>query len=491
MEVKQIYTMLYDWEMELTGGAQYDDENPAPAWIIKEDLSNIVDVGTKLLDAGSVTEAGEKWRDNFVRSMIDRIGRMVFVDRPYTRIFPDLRRDSWEYGSIMTKSWFKRFKAKPNPSWGLTAGQVVEQFKFEPPEVMNLFYNAKDAWQIDCSFADEQLREAFTSPREMDRFLSGIRSAVERSFNDKMDLIASRTLNGLVAEKLNAGKGVIDVLAMYNANLAQADQITAEQARTNKGFLQYLAYTVLLYKRRMAVGSGWFQLCTESGYEMQTSENRLRFALHSDFAEALRVFLESEVYHNEMVKIGSYDSVPCWQTSGSVGGETDNGFDFDATSRIYADLPSDNTTSVNRIGIIGIMWDVDAIAICNENRRVTSAYNANGEYFTNFYKCETHSIIDTMENAVVFVVGTGAVPTITISGTATCAEDATSSLTATTTNPSSGLTVTWKSDNTDIAMVSSGTVTGVAAGKCNITASITVNGTTYTDAKEFTVTAKN
>lgn len=491
MEVKQIYQMLYDWEMEVTGGAQYDDETPAPAWIIKEDLSNIVDVGTKLLDQSSVTTAGEKWRDNFVRSMIDRIGRMVFVDRVYTRIFPDLRRDSWEYGSIMTKSRVKRFRAKVNPSWTLTAGQVVEQFAFEPPEVMTLFYNAKDAWQIDCSFADIQLREAFTSPREMDRFLSMIRGGIERSFNEKMDLIASRTLNGVIAEKLNAGKGVIDVLALYNATLAQADQITAEQARTDKGFLRYLAYTVLLTKRRMAAGSGWYQLADEAGYEMQTPADRLRFALHSDFAEALRVFLESDTYHNEMVKIGSYDSVPCWQTSGSVGGETDTGFDFDASSRIYAKLPSDNTQTVNRIGIIGIMWDWDACAICNENRRVTSAYNANGEYWTNFYKCETHSIIDMMENSVVFVVGTGAVPTITISGTATCAEDATSALTATTTNPSSGLTVAWSSDNTDIATVSSGTVTGVAAGKCNITASITVNGTTYTDAKEFTVTAKN
>ena len=490
MEVKQIYQMIYDWEMEITGGAQYDDENPAPAWIIREDLSNICDVGTKLLDVGSVTAAGEKWRDNFVRSMIDRIGRMVFVERPYRRIFPDLRRDDWEFGSIMTKSRFKRFQAKTNPSWGLQAGQIVEQFAFEPPEVLTKFYNAKDAWQIDCSFADVQLREAFTSPREMDRFLSGIESAVQRSFDAKMDEIASRTLNGLIAEKLHSGKGVIDVLTEYNSTLAAGDQITAAEAPRNPDFLRFLAYRVKLTMRRIAIATSWFQLADEPGYETETPNDRLRFAMHSDFAEALGVYLQSDTYHNELVDLGSFDSVPLWQTSGSVGGSSDQGFDFMATSRIDAKCPSDNTQVVNRTGIIGVMWDFDAAAICNYNKRVLTAFNNNGEYFTNFYKCETHSIIDMMENSVVFVLGTGAVPTIAISGTATCAEDATSTLTATTTNPDSGLTVTWSSDDTATATVAAGVVTGVKAGKCNITASITVDGTVYMAAKEFTVTAK-
>ena len=47
----------------------------------------------------------------------------------------------------------------------------------------------------------------------------------------------------------------------------------------------------------------------------------------------------------------------------------------------------------------------------------------------------------------------------------------------------SNATVTWKSDNTAVATVSGGTVKGVKAGTANITASITVNGKTYTSGK--------
>jgi len=402
MEVKQIYEMINGWQKEITGGAQYDE---TPAWIIREDLSNLSQVGDKLLDPSSITEAGERWRDNYVRSMIDRIGRMVFVERAYRSAFPDLRRDEWEYGSIMTKSRCKRFEAVANPSWSLQPGQVVEQFAFNPPEVMTLFYNNKSSWQVDCSFADIQLRESFTSPREMDRFMSMIESAIGRTLDRQLDLINSRTLNGLIAEKISRGNGVVDLLAAYNATVPAAQQLTAAQAITSVEWQRFAAYQILLYKRRIAVASSWFMVADEDGYDTQTPADRLRLAIHSDIAEALDVYLQSETYHNQLTDIGSYDSIPMWQSSGSAAGA----FDFATTSRIDVTLPSNSQTVVDRNYIVGVMWDWDAAAVCNTNRRVTSAYNANGEFFNNFYKCDTMSVIDLMEAAIVFVLGDGTI----------------------------------------------------------------------------------
>ena len=50
-------------------------------------------------------------------------------------------------------------------------------------------------------------------------------------------------------------------------------------------------------------------------------------------------------------------------------------------------------------------------------------------------------------------------------------------------------TVTWASSDSTVATVSSGVVTGVAAGAVTITATITVDGKTYTDTAEITVSA--
>ena len=177
MQVTQIAKELNEWIAERCGDARFDADTAAQ-FIVREDLANIVDIGTAVYKY--------EWQDNFVKSMIDRIGRMVFVNRRTRGFAPDLQRNAWEYGSVMSKSRTKRFEAKENPSWKLQKGQVVEQFVFEPPTVRNKYYNIKIAWQIDCSFAEIQVREAFTSPGEMGRFFAMIESAIQQALDDHM-----------------------------------------------------------------------------------------------------------------------------------------------------------------------------------------------------------------------------------------------------------------------------------------------------------------
>lgn len=477
MQVTQIAKELNEWIAERCGDARFDADTAAQ-FIVREDLANIVDIGTAVYKY--------EWQDNFVKSMIDRIGRMVFVNRRTRGFAPDLQRNAWEYGSVMSKSRTKRFEAKENPSWKLQKGQVVEQFVFEPPTVRNKYYNIKIAWQIDCSFAEIQVREAFTSPGEMGRFFAMIESAIQQALDDQMDSLTMRAIMGFIGEKIDRGSGVIDVLTPFNTIASQS--LTLENMTYSEDWCRYAAYQILIAKQRIKARTSIYNANDESGYDTATPGEYLRFVLHSDIGEALNVYLNAQTYHNDFSDVGSYDVVPMWQTAGTE-------WQRDATTRINIDLPSNverevaNYKYIDRLGIIGVMFDTDAIVINNENQRVTSAYNANGEYYTNYYKIDTNVLIDLDENGIVFVAGTGTVPSVAISGTATAAVGATSTLTATTVPASQ--TVTWSSDDEEIATVgeSTGVVTGVAAGKCNIIASITMNGVVYQASKEFTVTA--
>lgn len=477
MQVTQIATQINEWLSEKCGDARFDADEAAN-YIVREDLANIVDIGTRIYN--------NEWQDNFVKSMIDRIGRMVFVNRRTRGFAPDLQRNDWEFGSVMSKSRTKRFPAKQNPSWKLQAGQTVDQFQFNPPTVRNKFYNIKVAWQIDCSFAEVQVKEAFTSAGEMGRFFAMIESAIQQSLDDQMDLLTMRAINGFIAEKIDRGSGVIDLLTPYNT--IKSTSYTLENMTYVNDWCTYAAYQILLAKQRIAARTSIFNANDEAGYDTATPGSFLRFVLHSDIAEALNVYLNAVTYHNDFDDIGSYDVVPMWQSAGTE-------WQRDATTRIDIDLPSNvdrevaNYKYLDRIGIIGCMFDTDAIVINNNNQRVTSSYNANGEYYNNFYKVDTNIVIDLEENGIVFVAGTGSVPSVAVSGTATAAVGSTSTLTATVSPV--GSTVTWRSDDEDIATVgeSTGVVTGVAAGKCNIIASIEVNGLVYEAGKEFTVTA--
>lgn len=394
MKVTQIYEILKDVVEEITGLPVSSAEGEEDVFIIKEDLSNIVDVGTRLFDNT------QNWKDNYVKALINRIGRMVFVDRPYSGWAPNILRDSWEYGSIMAKVRVKTFEPKPNPSWQLQNGQTVNQFEYNAPEVIQYFYNQKIAWQIDCSFAEMQVRESFTSASELNRFFSTIESTINKSQTMYIDSLEMRAINNFVAEKILANNGVVDLLAGYNA--AFGTSLTAAAAITNVDFLRYAAYTILLYKDRLKAASEVFHIASDTGYPTFTPASDLHLVLISNVAKALDVYLQSETFHNDFTEIGSYDTIPFWQSSGA-------NFDTADVTRLDVAPASDNTQTVNRNYIIGVMFDRDAIVMTNENRRTTSAYNANGEYYNNFYKIDTSFINDLAENGIVFTIGTGVI----------------------------------------------------------------------------------
>lgn len=83
MKVAQIAEILNDVYEEVVGEAN----------ITTEDLTNIVDIGKTLTSDENV--------DKYVKVLQNRIGKTVFVDRPYTGRAPSLLMDGWEYGSIL------------------------------------------------------------------------------------------------------------------------------------------------------------------------------------------------------------------------------------------------------------------------------------------------------------------------------------------------------------------------------------------------------
>ena len=473
MPYTDIANAINTWAAERCQSARIEDTTP---FIVTEDLSNVVDVGTAIYNAN--------WVDSFVKSMILQIGRWIFVNRAHRRWTPDITREGSEFGHVLAKTRTKRFAAKQNPTMHLNPGDTPNQFQFNPPTVKNKYFVQKVDWQLECSFAERQVQGAFTSAEQMERFFGMIQDQLQKDMDQQIDDLTMRGINGFIAEKLYRGSGVIDVLTPFNTE--SSANLTLDSMTQSEEWNRYAAYKILQTKKRMLPATNIFNCQTEAGYETSTPPEYMRFVLHSDIAESINVYLNAVTFHNDFNDIGSYDSIPMWQTPGTE-------FQRAATTRIDIDLPSNvdreesEAVTINRIGIIGVMFDVDAIVINNQNERVTSAYNAQGEFYNNFYKIDTMIYIDLDENGAVFVAGNGTVPSVTITGTATAAVGSTSTLTATVVP--AGSTVTWTSSDTDVATVAEGVVTGVDAGTSTITASITVDGITYAAEKEFTVTA--
>jgi len=126
--------------------------------------------------------------------------------------------------------------------------------------------------------------------------------------------------------------------------------------------------------------------------------------LLSDFADTAEVYLMSDTIHNDTVSLPQHETVPYWQGSGTAYG-------FDDISTIDVKVTADKTPKeIKQSGILGVMFDTNALGVSNLNQRTTTAYNARAEFYTNFYKMDAGFFNDLNENFVVFYIADSSAP---------------------------------------------------------------------------------
>ena len=365
--------------------------------VVNEDLSNIVDIGKEI--AGTDTFGADNF-DSFTRDLIDQVGKIMFVDRTYTSQAPNILKDGWEYGSILEKVRCELPDAQDNATWDLfnypvSGGAAYpDPFELSKPDVKAKFFNSKTTYEVPITLTVEQVKEAFQSASQMSSFIAMIENRIAMKMTLCNDALIMATIDNLIGQKLHSGKNVINLITLYNAaKPAGASNVTAATALQDKEFLRFASKTIGMYKKYLAGASA---LYNEGDYVTFTPADRLKFVANTEFAKALDSYLYSDTYNEEFVKLGGYEEVAYWQGSGTSNGD-----------RLTIDVSIDvegTATRVKNTGVVAVMFDDEAAAVCNQNYRVTSIYNPRGEYTNYFYKWDAMYMNDTLENAVVFTI---------------------------------------------------------------------------------------
>lgn len=385
MKVTQLHELVNTTMQEVLGESA----------VVNEDLTNVVDLGNEIINTDNL--------DHYVKKLVNHIGKVVFVNRVYNGSAPSVLMDSWEFGSILEKISADMPEAQENDTWNLVDGQSYDDDIFYQPKVSAKFFNSRITFEIPMSFTERQVKESFSNATQLNGFISMLVTSVENAMTVKLDSLVMRTINNMIAETLlndlTTEEGTLDttagtvkavnLLADYNARYGGA--LTKDEAVTDPDFIKYASYVIGLYTDRISKISTLFNV---GGKARFTPANQLHLVLLSEFAKASTVFLESDTFNDANVKLPNFETVPYWQGSGE-------GYGFTETSSI--DVTTDSGT-VQVDGIIGVMFDRQAIGITNLDRRVTSNYNAKAEFYTNYYKFDAGYYNDLNENFVVFFV---------------------------------------------------------------------------------------
>ena len=383
MEVKQIYTLMNSVSNEVLGKTD----------LVKEDLTGIVDMGTEVFNQNAV--------DNYVKSLVNHIGKVIFVNRPYAGKVPSVLMDAWEFGSVLEKISADIPQATENESWSLTDGQEYKQDVFHKPTVTAKFFNSKVTFEVPVSITEKQVKESFSNAEQLNGFLSMIYSAVDKSMTIKADALIMRTINNMVAETFKADATAlagdytkastnrcVNLLKLYNDKFGT--KLTAQTAILNPDFIRFASYTIGMYADRLGSISTLFNI---GGKARFTGSDMLHLVLLTDFAKGADTYLYSDTKNYQFVTLGKHETVPCWQASGQS-------YSFNDVSTI--EVKTASGTDIKVSGVIGVMFDRDALGVSNLDRRVTSNYNAKAEFFNNYFKFDAGYFNDTNENFVVF-----------------------------------------------------------------------------------------
>lgn len=386
MKITQLHELMNTVTKEVLGSTT----------VVQEDLSNIVDVGKEIVNTDNL--------DNYVKKLVNHIGKVVFKNRVYSGSAPSVLMDSWEYGSILEKVSADLPVAHENKTWKLENGVDYSPNIFYQPSVSAKFFNSKVTFEIPLSFTERQVKQSFSNVNQLNGFISMLTTAVENSMTVKLDSLIMRTINNMTAETLKADlekNGVLDttktgvkavnLLKLYNDKYGT--KLTKDKALSDKEFIRFATYIIGLYSDRMSKISTLFNI---GGKERFTSAEYLHVVLLSDFEKASNIFLKADSRNENMLTLPKYETVPYWQGSGK-------NYAFEDVSNI--NVRTSSGTEINVNGILGVMFDRDALGVANLDRRVTTNYNPKGEFYTNFYKFDAGYYNDMNENFVVFFVG--------------------------------------------------------------------------------------
>lgn len=396
MDVTQIYRIINSVSGEVLGKTD----------IVADDLTGIVDLGKEVFNQNAV--------DDYVKSLVNHIGKVIFVNRPYAGKVPSVLMDAWEFGSVLEKISAEVPEAEENDTWNLTDGKSYDQDVFHKPTVSAKFFNSKVTFEVPVSITERQVKESFSNAAQLNGFISMIYAAVEKSMTIKADALIMRTINNMIAETVladaiafgataegdMAGADLagastarcVNLLKLYNDKTGASTKLTAAEAITDPDFIRFASYVMGTYADRLQSISTVFNV---GGKERFTPKDLLHVVLLSDFAKAAQTYLYSDTFNRGDVLLPQAETVPFWQGSGQ-------NYEFASTGNI--NVMESGGKAVEISGVLGVMFDRDALGVCNLDRRVTTNYNAKAEFFNNYYKFDAGYFNDTNENFVVFFI---------------------------------------------------------------------------------------
>lgn len=379
MNFEQVYQIVNDV------AAQHFGQNA----IAVTDTSSLYSLGSAVFAGGA---------DAFLSTLIDRVARVAIRTLDYTSSFPGLLRNEYEFGNGIEKINVQPFIAKKSEA--VNVGDASWQnttWDIDKPQISVYFFKDSATWEIDCTMPDTLYRSAFTSAAEMERFISAIYDMISTTMSMQLDQVARAAVVGMMAEKVDAGYTVVDLLTAYNSG--HTPTLTAAEAMESPAFLKYAGKIMRDYISYLQEPS---TLYNSAGLVRATSRDNMHVFINTQMISAYNTYLEADTFHKELISLPYFNEIKFWQGTGTSTPNLDDCTDIKVNTK--------NGDAVEMPYVVACFADREAIGVGMFDRW-SAADRLNRQRLTNITSgAVIQHFIDLSENIVIFTLGQ---PTIT------------------------------------------------------------------------------
>lgn len=346
--------------------------------------------------------------EGWYAAMANRIVKTVYFVRVYGQRQRSVLRDEHEYGAFVQKVYYKAPDFVANPEYGLPQAPVSPAteytYKQSSPydveavvEVSASVFGGQGTLALEFVRPVDQIRTAFISEAEMIRFIDGLYVAADQRIKLAEEELTDLAVNTAIAYDVDNNK-VRNLLTEFNALLPEdADPLTAAQAVRDADFLRYACMEIGQTIDYMGEMSTIFNV---EGYETFTDRENMVVEVLSYFARSMEVFLQADTFHDSLVSLPRYESVPRWQRLKNSVAQ-----DFASLSAIKIQnsaINSGNALTVN--GVVAFVHDIEHVAAYFGHRRTWEKYNERDDVYIHGDTMRKGYAVDGHANGVVFIV---------------------------------------------------------------------------------------
>ena len=458
-------------------------QNEGKISIAETDVTNIASFGEKLLSSEL-----ESSKDVVFKSLIDRIGKTVIDMLAYDNKFARIFKDAFAYGAVLQTIHVANMEARTSGVYdNLDDGDIDgDLYKMFLPSVDQTLFENIQPWEFAVTITDEQIKTAFTNEETLAGFINGIFIAIKNSVTKYLETCARACYEKLIIADIN-GATITKRNVLQEYYNETGIELTVDNWYYNADFLRWLTS---LFTDDIGLFEEMTVLFNHKGYETFTPKDMLHFVINGKIADNIKRFMQSDVYHKDLVSLPNYAEIASWQAIGTNASLANR---LDVYGKYKNPEYVEGGAEPEYIGahkkVIAVMHDDRVLSLTLKDRRTVTIVNEHGARRNVFEQGTVCNFVNLGHNSIVYYIDEVVKPVdIKLNKESTTIETGKTETLTATVNPVDA-TVTWGTSNTGVATVSNGVITPVAVGTCVISAIATSDGVNAVDNCVVTITA--